>query len=42
MNIVAACLLFITGMVLYFPIIFIRKTSKMLRILEQIETNTRK
>ncbi len=42
MQWVLACLLFITGIVAYFPVIFIRKLNKVLRTLEQIETNTRK
>jgi hypothetical protein len=37
-----ACLLFITGIVAYFPVIYIRKTNKILKLLEQIEANTRK
>lgn len=36
------CLLFITGIVAYFPVIYIRKTNKILKTLEQIEANTRK
>lgn len=36
------CLLFITGMMVYVPIVYIRKTDKILRILQQIEANTRK
>jgi hypothetical protein len=42
MQYVVGCLLFITGIVAYFPIVYIRKTNKILKILEQIETNTRK
>lgn len=42
MQWVVACLLFITGMVAYFPVVYIRKTNKMLKLLEQIEANTRK
>ena len=42
MQYVIACLLFITGIVAYFPIVYIRKTNKLLKVLEQIETNTRK
>ncbi len=37
-----ACVLFITGIVAYFPIIYIRKTNRILKILEQIEANTHK
>ncbi len=36
-----ACALFITGLAIYFPIIYIRKTDRMLKILERIELNTR-
>ncbi len=42
MNWVVACLLFITGMTIYFPTIFIRKVNRILKVLGQIETNTRK
>jgi hypothetical protein len=42
MQYVVGCLLFITGIVAYFPIIYIRKTNRLLKILEQIEANTRK
>jgi hypothetical protein len=37
-----ACVLFITGIVAYFPIVYIRKTNKLMKLLEQIEANTRK
>ena len=42
MDWVVACLLFITGMTVYFPVVYIRKTNKLLKALEQIEANTRK
>ncbi len=42
MQYVIACLLFITGIVAYAPIIYIRKTNRMIKVLEQIEANTRK
>ncbi len=42
MNWVVACLIFITGMTAYFPVIYIRKTNKILKALEEIQTNTRK
>ena len=42
MQYVVGCLLFITGMVVYFPIVYIRKTNKLQKLLEQIEANTRK
>ena len=42
MKLVLACLLFMTGMAVYLPTIYIRKTNKILRLLEQIATNGRK
>ena len=36
------CVIFITGMSAYIPMVVIRKTNKMLKLLEQIEANTRK
>jgi hypothetical protein len=42
MQWVVACLLFITGMTVYFPVVYIRKTNKLLKVLGQIEANTRK
>jgi hypothetical protein len=42
MEWVIACLLFITGIVAYFPVIYIRKTNRITKTLEQIEANTRK
>ena len=42
MNWVVACLIFITGISAYFPVIYIRKTNKILKALERIEANTRK
>jgi NADH:ubiquinone oxidoreductase subunit 3 (subunit A) len=36
------CLIFITGIVAYIPLMYIRKTDKLLKILQQIEANTRK
>ncbi len=39
MKLVGACLLFMTGMAVYLPTIYIRKT---LRLLEQIAANGRK
>ena len=37
-----ACLLIITGMTIYFPTVLIRKSNRILKVLEQIEANTRK
>lgn len=36
------CIFFITGMSAYIPMVFIRKSDKILKLLEQIEANTRK
>ena len=37
-----ACLLVITFVTIYFPTLIIRKSNRMLKVLEQIEANTRK
>jgi len=42
MQWIIACLIFITGIVAYFPVIYIRKFNRMLDVLKQIEQNTRK
>ena len=42
MQYIVGCLLFITGIVAYAPIVYIRKTNKIIKLLEQIEANTRK
>ncbi len=36
------CVIVMTGIVIYFPIIFIRKADKMLKKLEEIAANTHK
>lgn len=36
------CLFVITGIVIYAPIMYARKTDKILKALQQIEANTRK
>ena len=36
------CVLIITAISIYFPTIYIRKTNKLLAVLEKIESNTRK
>jgi hypothetical protein len=41
-NVMIVCMLFITGIVAYFPIVYIRKTNRLLKLLEQVEANTRK
>jgi len=40
--ITGGCLIVITGVVVYFPVIFIRKADKILNVLEQIAANSRK
>ena len=42
MQILIACVLVITLLAIYGPIIYIRKTNKLQKVLEQIEANTRK
>jgi len=42
MAVMVACVLFITGIAVYFPVVYIRKTNKVLKALQQIEANTRK
>ena len=34
------CLIVITGIVVYIPIMFVRKMDKILKVLQQIEINT--
>jgi hypothetical protein len=41
MNWVVACLVVVTGIVLYFPVVYIRKMNRVLRVLQDIEANTR-
>ena len=36
------CVFVITGLTIYFPILFIRKMDKLIRQLEKIEANTQK
>jgi len=42
MQYVVGCLLFITGIVAYVPTVYVRKTNRIIKLLEQIEANTRK
>ncbi len=42
MEWLVACLLVITVIAVYFPIIHIRLTNRVLKALEKIEANTRK
>ena len=39
---VIGCLIVITGLMVYLPVLFIRKADKLLKALQQIEANTRK
>jgi hypothetical protein len=41
-SLVGACAILIALAAIYVPTIYIRKTNKLLRLLEQIEANTRK
>jgi len=36
------CLFVVTGVIVYVPVMYTRKTDKILKVLEQIEVNTRK
>jgi len=40
--IVIFCVMIIAAVTVYFPTIYIRKTNKLMAILEKIESNTRK
>ena len=40
MNWVVACLIVVTGIVLYFPVVYIRKMNRVLGVLQGIEANT--
>ncbi len=42
MEWVIGCLLVITIIAVYFPIAYLRLSNKMLKIMEQVEINTRK
>ncbi len=42
MALVGACVILIALLAVYVPTIYIRKTNKVLKLLEQIEANTRK
>ncbi len=42
MALVGACVVLIALMVIYVPTVYIRKTNKVLKLLQQIEANTRK
>lgn len=36
------CVFFLTGIITYIPLMYIRKTDKILKLLQQIEANTHK
>ncbi len=40
--VVGGCVILIAELVVYVPTVYIRKTNKVLKLLEQIEANTRK
>ena len=40
--IVLSCVIILTGVVVYFPVIYIRKTDKILKALEEIAANSKK
>lgn len=42
MILIVVCLIIITVIALYFPLAYIRLSNKVLNILKEIETNTRK
>lgn len=42
MELLTACVIFVAGIAAYFPVVYIRKTNKLLQALEKIEANTRK
>jgi hypothetical protein len=41
MNWLVACLLIITGIVVYFPTVYIRKMNQVLKVLQEIEAHHR-
>ena len=42
MEFLIACVIVITCIAIYLPVIYIRKTNKLQKVLEQIAVNTRK
>lgn len=42
LSLLGACMVLLTLLAAYFPTIYIRKTNRILKLLEQIEANTRK
>ena len=42
MRYIAWCVLVVTGIAIYFPTIYIRKTNKVIKLLQQIAANTGK
>jgi hypothetical protein len=41
MQWLVACVLVITGLMVYFPVIFIRKMNRLIATIERMEVNTR-
>ena len=42
MKLLILCLLIVSGIAVYFPTIYIRKTNRVIKLLEQIAANTSK
>jgi hypothetical protein len=42
LALVAACVIFLALLAAYVPTIYIRKTNRVIKLLEQVEANTRK
>jgi len=42
LGVLSGCVILIALLAVYFPAVYIRKTNKVLKLLEQIEVNTRK
>jgi len=41
MQIIAFCVVLIAGLMVYFPVVFIRKMNRLIRAVERMETNAR-
>jgi hypothetical protein len=41
MQVLVVCVLLITGLMVYFPVIFIRKMNRLISTVERVEANTR-
>ena len=42
LGVLSGCVILISLLAVYFPAVYIHKTNKVLKLLEQIEVNTRK